>query len=86
VVTEQVAAQAVTLNGLAGRLATGGELIAMAGDAAADTAAAGALHSATSAWIQALSQYADATHSLASAVALAAECYAATDAGVVPGG
>gem|GEM_PF-6113954 len=83
--TEQVAAQAATLGDVGSRFASGGELIAI-GEAAADTAAAGALSSATTAWINALSQYADATQRLATAVALAAECYAATDAGVVPGG
>lgn len=85
-VTQQVAAQAASLGDIGSRFATGGELIAMAGHAAADTAADGALSSATTAWINALSQYADATQRLATAVALAAECYAATDGSVVPGG
>lgn len=86
VVTEQVAAQATTLGGLGSRLASGGELISMAGQAAADTAAAGALEAATTAWLGALGRYADATQRLATAVTLAAECYAVTDGSVVPRG
>jgi hypothetical protein len=86
VVTEQLAGQAVSLDGLGGKLDGAGSLIAQAGAAAADTPAAGALTAATAAWVQVLEQYAEATHGLATAVALAAECYAVTDGSAVPDG
>jgi hypothetical protein len=86
VVTEQLAGQAVILDGLGDRLGGAGSLIAQAGAAAADTPAAGALSSATAAWVQVLEQYVEATHALATAVALAAECYAVTDGSAIPDG
>ena len=86
VVTEQLASHAVTLAGLGGELHVCGEMLAHGASAAHDTAAAGALSGAATAWTRALEQCAHATESLAAAVANAAECYAVTDDNAVPGG
>ena len=86
VVTEQLAAHAVTLDGLGGELHVSGAMIGRCGHAAAETPADGALSAAASAWVRALEQSAHATQALAVAVANAAECYAATDANVMHGG
>jgi hypothetical protein len=86
VVTERVAAQALTLDALGGELRGACSYIAAVGDAASGTDAAGALGEATAVWIEAIGQFSHATSAMAAAVALAAECYAVTDETAIPGG
>jgi hypothetical protein len=84
VVTEGLAAHAVTLDGVAKTLHGSTGVFSAAADGAADTMAAAALHEATARWTRATDEFAGAVHSLGVAVVAAAECYAVTDATVMP--
>jgi hypothetical protein len=86
VTTERVAESAVALGGLSGEARGATVLIARGGDAAAETEAEGALAELTLSWVNALGQLGAVTDSMANAVALAAQCYQATDAAVMPDG
>jgi len=83
VVTEQVSAHAMALDGFDAGLRDAGLRISGVANAAAETPAEGALLDATAAWERTIGAYAGAVHQLAIALALAAQCYAVTDGSVV---
>jgi hypothetical protein len=83
-VTEAIAGEAVRLDGLASQLAQVHGLVGATGDAAAQTEAAGACEAFAHAVAGALAGFADAEASLATAVAMAAECYALADELAMP--
>lgn len=85
-VTEAIAGEALRLDGLASQLQQVGGLVGTTADAAAETEAAGACQDFAHAVTAALGGFAAAEGSLATAVALAAECYALADELSIPEG
>jgi hypothetical protein len=83
-VTEAIAGEAIRLDGLASQLAQVNGFVGATGDAAAQTEAAGACTAFAQAVSGALGGFADAEASLATAVAMAAECYALADELAMP--
>lgn len=85
-VTEAIAGEALRLDGLASQLQQVSGLVGATGDAAAETDAAGACEAFAQAVSSALGGFAAAEASLATAVAMAAECYALADELSIPEG
>lgn len=82
--TEAMAAEAGRLSALGPFMHAAAGAVRTTGDAAADTDAAGACEQLAGAVANAVAGFGDIEDKLATAVAMAAQCYALTDATTIP--